>query len=163
MNKYGAEKLPFTQIDQVGVVVRDMDKAVEYYSSLGIGPFESMWDKVTLIERKIMGKLVSLDDIKTIVMVAQMGHVQLELIQPITGKFIHQEFLESHGEGIDHLGIYVDDIDKEVAKMVKKGFKVTFSGKFREGGSFAYLDTDKVGGVVFELIQPSPENPDKTK
>lgn len=163
MEKSGAEKLPFTQINQVGVVVRDMDKAIEYYTSLGIGPFESMWGKVTLIERKIMGKSISLDDVKTIVMVAQMGNVQLELIQPITGKFIHQEFLERHGEGIDHLGIYVDDLDKEVAKMVKKGFKVTFSGKFREGGSFAYLDTDKVAGVVLELIQLSPEYPDKTK
>ncbi len=33
------EQLPFSKVDQIGVIVRDIDKAVEYYQSLGIGPF----------------------------------------------------------------------------------------------------------------------------
>ena len=31
------ERLPFSKIDQVGIVVKDMEKAIEYYQSLGIG------------------------------------------------------------------------------------------------------------------------------
>jgi len=61
--------------------------------------------------------------------------------------------LETKGEGINHLGFLVDDIDREVAKLVKKGFKVISSGKFLTGGGFAYFDTGKVGGILFELIQ----------
>ena len=65
------------------------------------------------------------------------------------------EFLEKHGEGVNHLGFLVDDLDAETAKLVGKGFRVISSGKTLSGGAFAYLDTDKVGGIVFELIQQS--------
>ena len=34
------DKSLFSKVDHIGVVVRDIDKAVEYYESLGIGPFE---------------------------------------------------------------------------------------------------------------------------
>jgi len=148
MEKTSIEKLPFLRIDHVGVVVKDMDRAIEYYSSLGIGPFEPL--RVTVTERKVWGKRV--ENIKLKVRVTQMGPVQFELIEPVEGESIQKEFLESKGEGINHLGFFVDDIDKEVAKLVKKGFKVISSGRWL-GGGFAYFDTDKVGGVQTELIQ----------
>lgn len=152
MEKSEAQKSSSLQIDQVGVVVRDIDKAVEYYSSFGIGPFESL--NVNITEREVYGKPA--DDVKNIVKVAQMGRVDLELVQPAAGESIQKEFLERHGEGINHLGFFVDDLDQEVAKLVEKGFKVIMSAKFIGGGGFAYLDTEKVGGVQFELIQWPP-------
>ncbi len=130
MKKIEVEKLPFSQIDQVGLVVRDIGKAIEHYSSLGIGPFESL--NITLVDRKIYGKPA--DNTKHIVKVAQMGRVQLELIQHVAGESIHKEFLESKGEGVDHLCSFVDDFDGEVAKLVEKGFKVISSGRFVGGG-----------------------------
>lgn len=152
MEKSEAQKSSSLQIGQVGVVVRDIDKAVEYYSSFGIGPFEPL--NVSIIEREVYGKPA--EDVKNIVKVAQVGKVDLELVQPAAGESIQKEFLERHGEGINHLGFFVDDLDQEVAKLVEKGFKVIMSAKFIGGGGFAYLDTDKVGGVQFELIQRPP-------
>jgi len=152
MEKSEAQKSSSLQIGQVGVVVRDIDKAVEYYSSFGIGPFEPL--NASIIEREVYGKPA--EDVKNIVKVAQVGKVDLELVQPAAGESIQKEFLERHGEGINHLGFFVDDLDQEVAKLVEKGFKVIMSGKFIGGGGFAYLDTDKVGGVQFELIQWPP-------
>ena len=147
--KIGAEKLPFSKVDQVGVIVRDMDKAIEYYEALGIGPFKSL--DVTAIDRKVYGKPA--DDVKNLVRVAQMGQVEFELVQPVSGESVQKKSLKDRGEGIDHLGFFVDNIDEEVANLVKKGFKVISSGKLVGGGGFAFLDTDKVGGVFFELIQ----------
>ena len=152
MEKSEAQKSSSLQIGQVGVVVRDIDKAVEYYSSFGIGPFEPL--NVSIIEREVYGKPA--EDVKNIVKVAQVGKVDLELVQPAAGESIQKEFLERHGEGINHLGFFVDDLNQEVAKLVEKGFKVIMSAKFIGGGGFAYLDTDKVGGVQFELIQWPP-------
>ena len=149
MEKIGTEKLPFSKVDQVGVVVRDMDKAVEYYQALGIGPFEPL--NVTSIDRKVYGKPAP--DVKLKVRMAQMGQIQIELIQSMEGESFQKGFLESKGEGINHLGFFVDDIDKEEAKLVEKGLKVVSSGRFVGGGGFAYFDSDKVGGVIFELIQ----------
>ena len=149
MEKIGIEESPFSKVAQIGVIVRDMDKAIEYYQSLGIGPFEPL--KTTSTDRKAYGKPAP--DVKNLVRVAQMGQVQFELVQPVSGESVQKEFLEGRGEGINHLGFFVDDLDKEVAKLVEKGFKVISSGKLVGGGGFAYLDTDKVGGIMFELIQ----------
>ena len=152
MVKIGEEKLPFTRIDHVGVTVVDLEKSMAHYQSLGIGPFEPL--DTTLFDRQLHGKPV--DDARVMIRVAKIGQVEFELVQPVSGESVHKEFLEKHGEGISHLGFFVDDLDKELAKLVAKGFEVVTSGKFVGGGGLAYLDTDKVGGVFFELIQFPP-------
>jgi methylmalonyl-CoA/ethylmalonyl-CoA epimerase len=63
-----------------------------------------------------------------------------------------KEFLEKRGEGIHHIGFFVDGLDRETAKMAEKGFKITQSGETPEV-RWAYFDTDAVGGVVIELMQ----------
>ena len=145
----GIEKLPFDRIAQIGVLVRDMDKAVKFYESLGIGPFESL--NVSATDRKVYGKPA--DDVKNMVRVAKVGQLQFELIQPVSGQSVQKEALESKGEGINHLGYFVDDIEKETAKLIAMGYKAISTGKFAGGGGFAYFDTDRIGGVQFELIQ----------
>lgn len=44
MQRSRTKKSPFSDIKQVGivVVVKDIKRAMEYYLSLGIGPFESL-------------------------------------------------------------------------------------------------------------------------
>jgi methylmalonyl-CoA/ethylmalonyl-CoA epimerase len=152
MEKTSTEKLPFSRVDQIGIIVRDMDKAIEYYQSLGIGPFESMG--ITHTERRVYGKVVT--DVKNVVRVAQMGQVQLELVQPVAGKSIQSEFLERHGEGINHLGVFVDDVDREMDKLVQRGFRVIANTRFAGGGGGAYFDTDRIGGVLLEVVQWPP-------
>ena len=156
MEKSGVEKSPFSKVCQVGVIVKDVDKAVEYYQALGIGLFESSKTAHLVTDRKVYGKPA--DDVKNKARLAQMmGQLYLELVQPVSGESIQKEFLEIKGEGINHLGFFVDDLKKETAKMVEKGFKVISSTRYAGGGGIAYFDTDKVGGVIFELIQPPPE------
>ena len=153
MEKVGVEKSLFSKVDHVGIIVRDIDKAIEHYQSLGIGPFRPF--NIAYTERKMRGKPAG--DVKNIVRVAQMGQIQLELIQPVEGESLPKEFLETKGEGISHIGFSVDDVDKERAKLEEKGFTVIYSSRFQNGGGAAHFDTDKVGGVIFELIQMPPE------
>jgi methylmalonyl-CoA/ethylmalonyl-CoA epimerase len=153
MRETETKRLPFSRIDQVGVIVKDMSKAIEYYEALGIGPFKPL--NVIRTERKLYGKVVH--DVKNIVMVAQMGQVELELVQPVSGESLQMEFLKRRGEGINHLCFFVDDLDKEVANLVNRGFKLMASLKYLGGGGTAWFDTDEVGGVLFELAQRSPQ------
>ncbi len=138
-----------SRIHHIGIVVRDMEKAVKYYESLGIGPFEPL--SLNITDREVHGKPA--DNIRNISMMAQMGPIRFELIQPVSGESIQKEFLETHGEGVNHLGFAVDNLKEEVAKLTEKGYTVISSGKFEEGGSFAYLDTDKIGGVIFAFLE----------
>lgn len=153
MGKASREESTFAKLDHVGVVVRDMGKAIKYYQSLGIGPFEPITTHVASIE--LRDKLT--DNVKMELRLARMGQIKIELIQPVAGETLHKEFLEHRGEGINHLCFAVDDIDKETAKLVKKGLKVLSSRRFAGGGGNAYFDTDKVGGVLTELLQQPPE------
>ncbi|MFC1992204.1 VOC family protein [Chloroflexota bacterium] len=153
-----SEKSPFSNLDHIGVIVRDMDKAIKYYESLGIGPFKAL-GSAERVDQKMLGKPFDV----TTHLTARMGKVgatKIELIQPFEGESLWREFLDTKGEGIMHLCFYVDDIDKAEAEMVDKGFEVIFhlrykvDGKVSGGG--AYIDTRKFGGFITELVQWAP-------
>ena len=135
------------KITQVGVVVRDVDKTVEHLSAMGIGPFEP---KTLPPDRKewFRGKPM---DAEFNIQAARIGDVELELIQPISGESPHKEFLESKGEGIQHVMFAVDDFNKEVDRLTKNGASVLLEAKFGDRG-LAYLDLN-VAGIIIEMIQ----------
>ena len=149
MDKTDTEKSPFSKVHHIGVVVKDMGKAIEYYQSLGMGPFEPL--KLTAAEGLLRGKVLTSTPIISMGMV---GGVVVELSQSTEDESRIKEFFESKGEGIHHIAFLVDDIDKETDKLVKKGLEVIFSQKFGEGGC-AFFDTSKVGGVFIELFRPA--------
>lgn len=139
----------FSKIGQVGVIVKDVDKTVSYLYSLGIGPFMDLPGR-PFGDRKKYGKPC---DYKLKIKVAQMGPVQIELIQPLEGESIQKEFLENKGGGIHHIGFFVKDINKKVAELGRKEIKVIQSGSGPTMGGFAYLDTELACGIVLELIE----------
>ena len=149
MENSNSEGLRLPDVCQVGVVVKDIDKAVNYYSSVfGIGPFrfvERHYEGVTIRDRNDASYSVR-------VATAPMGQVDFELIQVTEGESIHLEFLEKRGEGLEHLGFRVPDLDAEIERFKKCGIDVLQSVR-RPGGGYAYMDTEKIGGIIFELIQ----------
>jgi len=147
------EKSPFSEVSQVGVIVQDMERTIKYFESLRIGPFKSL-KKLNYLSRRFRGEPIDVDSVVNLkIMIAQMGQLQLELIEPGEGALHWREFLDSKGEGIHHLGFYVDDIEKEQAKLVANGVRVLYESRFQNGGGAAYFETNEVGGVLLELIQ----------
>jgi len=146
--------LALPKLHHIGVTVRDVEKGIEYFSSnFNLGPFG-------IVESSRTGALVrgKPANYKVKQAFAQMGYALLELNQIVEGKTIQSEFLETNGEGIHHLGFLVDDLDAEVAKYEERGFNVIQRYDTpQKGVRFAFLDTDKVGGIVFELVW-LPEN-----
>ncbi|MFC1950713.1 VOC family protein [Chloroflexota bacterium] len=144
------------KLHHVGVIVRDMDKAVEYYQFLGAAIIgQESLDTSTYTDLTAYGKPADPKSKLEIKMV-QLGSVTLELLQPVEGDFTQKEFLDSMGEGIQHIAFKVDDFDKERDKLVAKGLPVIHGGKeIKTGEWFAYFDTRKVGNVIIELIQAS--------
>ena len=137
----------------VSVMVKDIDKAIEYYGTLGVGPFPpTIGPKgVPLIGQSLRGQK---SDFVMDLRYAESGFggLKFEIVEPLEGESIYKEFLDKKGEGVHHIAFTVDDLDAETAKMAERGFKVMQTGQTARG-KFAYFDTDKVGGVVTELIQ----------
>ena len=135
---------------QVGVVVRDLDQAVAFYERLGIGPFEEGPSAHT-IERKIYGEPST--DAKVEGRLAQMGNIEFELLQPVSGRTVQGDFLEEHGEGVVHICAHTDDLERDIEELTALGYEVISEGKLSDGGRFAYFDTRAVGGLILELFE----------
>jgi len=148
MEQKSRVKLP--PVEQIGIVVEDVDRAVQFYSSVfGWGPFQILQSDIKgFIYR---GRSV---DCRMKVALAQSGPIEIELIQVLEGDTIWTDFLREKGEGIHHLRFHVDDLDGTLAELAKEGIEPVFHKDFTEFGvKFAYLNTDRIGGVVFELIE----------
>ena len=145
-------KSPFSEIHHIGVIVKDLDKTVELYESLGMGPFERI--SVTVRERNLPSG-ESLDDLKLMAKQAHVGPIRIELIQPVSGKWSKpfMGFLESRGEGVAHIAFLARDIEKDETKAVTMGIDIMYTSKFVNGGANAYFETQEIGGVIFELLQ----------
>jgi len=135
---------------QVGVVVRDLDQAVAFYERLGIGPFEEGPSAHT-VERKIYGEQST--DAKVKGRLAQMGNIEFELLQPVSGRTVQGDFLEEHGEGVVHICAHTDDLERDIEELTTLGYQVVSEGKLSDGGRFAYFDTRAVGGLILELFE----------
>ena len=143
------------EFHHIGVMVKDMDKVVDYYQSLGIATFrpEHMFDASTFAEFKLYGKTPATFD-KPRGRFMQIGPASYELLQTISGQSIHDEYVKEIGEGIEHVGYTVDDLAAETARLEAKGVPVIVSGSRGDGGGYAYFDFRKNGGnIIIELMQ----------
>jgi hypothetical protein len=75
----------------------------------------------------------------------------------IDGKTIHEAFLKEKGEGLHHIGFVVKDLKKAMETARRKIFQITQDFIREDGTGFAYLNSEKTGGVTFELIIYPPE------
>lgn len=150
------QKKPVIQVSgitQLGIVVRDLDKSMQLYQELlGIGDWADMeipgdiFDFLTYKGNSVQNACFRTG-------MADVGSLQIELIQPVEGDLPYFDFLKDHGEGLHHIGhFYVPDIDGAVRDFEAKGFPCTFAGA-TPGTKFAYVDMTRVLGVIVELVE----------
>lgn len=139
------------RLTQVGVVVKDVQQVVERLTFLGIGPFQEM--KLPEDRKELFRGKPVLADAK--IMGADLGGTQLELIQPLAVESPHREFLETKGEGIQHIMVAVDDIEMEIKRLTDKGCSVLLDIRMPGGLHGAYIDLH-AGGIILEMFQKKP-------
>jgi methylmalonyl-CoA/ethylmalonyl-CoA epimerase len=142
--------------DQIGVVVRDLEQTKAFLEEkLGIGPIGIV--ELNDCHAFYKGREI---DYKLKVGLTSVGDVALELIEVKEGDPILKDYLPPSGQGVHHLGVYVDDLDMAVIEWEKAGGRILQRGSFMKGGGTAYLDTkEKLGFLVELIMMPKPENP----
>ena len=149
------ESVPFDSgmVFQIGIVVKDIEKTIKFYEEVfGIGPFERK--EVHFSDATYYGETCGYRGKRAF---AKMGPFSVELIELIEGKTIHEDFLKEKGEGLHHLGFEVKDLKKGMEIARQHGLQITQSYVGKDGFGFAYVDSDKIGGAIFELIQWAPK------
>jgi methylmalonyl-CoA/ethylmalonyl-CoA epimerase len=146
---------------QVGIVVPDLEAALERYDVLWGG---GAWRCFTYGAGRI-------PDVRyrgepgTYSMQFAINQLtpQIELIQPLEGPSIYHEFLERGGQGLHHLGFWVDSIEEAVSSMAQAGYDCTQAG-FGYGldgdGGYAYFETERDFGVILEAIEVPKRRPE---
>lgn len=147
---------PFRKAVQVGVVVRDLDQSMAALTAVfGIGPFR-------VVECPPPGR----EDrqfhcgqparFRTRQAFADLGSVELELIQPLEGQTIWSDFLAERGPGIHHIRFNVPDEKALTSYLGGKGIGKTQEGAgIREGSYWVNYDTEKRIGFIIEILQPA--------
>ncbi len=139
------------KVTQVGVVVKDAKKVAQRLTELGFGPFETM--KLPPERQELFRGKPALADAK--IMGAPFGGLQIELVQPIALESPHREYLDSKGEGIQHVLVTVADIEKEIKRLTDKGCTVLLDIRMPGGRHGAYIDLN-AGGIILEMFEQGP-------
>ena len=156
----GKKKSPFSKLHHLSIVVRNMEKAVQFYESIGIGPFEDYPPLTEYVKLNVPDE-TGFFNLKF--KVAQIGDVQIQLCQPGEGKSPYRDFLEKNGEGVYHLGFVVAQVDDSEAELRKLGLKVLSSGRRADGSGFSYMDTAQKAGIILLIRQSKGEKQKETE
>ena len=134
------EKVKIKQVLQIGVVVKDIQKAMErYWNIFGIGPWHIYTFQPPFVTNTTLRGKPALYSMK--LALAQVENIQWELIQPLTGPSIFKEFLEQKGGGVHHVACDMGDYDQAMAALKKHGIDILMSGT-TPSDAFAHMDTD---------------------
>ena len=133
------KQISATHIDHIGIIVADLDAAVERLGALfGGAP-----------------RIKELKDVGLRVAEFQAANVTVELLQ-YTGK--NDAFARRvMGErlGLNHVSARVEDVERSLEALRAKGLK-PMAGFPRQGahGRVAFFEPDAVSGLLFEICQP---------
>lgn len=129
------------RIDHIGVIVRDIDEAVKVFSEIfGFRKVDSL------------PYTDSEGDFKSAKVAA--GEVTIELIEPLNPNGSLANFLQKRGEGLHHISIEVDDIDRELELLRTKGVRLINEEAQAVGNSkVAFVHPVATKGILVELTQ----------
>jgi len=149
------------RVGQVGIIVTDIDEAMDLYGEMfGIEEWLCYRYDQDFLPWSRFG-----DEEGAFEMKLAMGgsSPQIELIQPLAGPSVYDEFTEQGRSGMHHLGVFVDDLDAAIAFMMQSDYRVTQTARgygLHGDGAFAYFDTERDLGVVIEAIEiPATRRP----
>jgi methylmalonyl-CoA/ethylmalonyl-CoA epimerase len=139
---------------EICVVTADHRRVMEGMVRLGIGPWRvHTFDSSTVTERTYRGEPA---EYVLRVCFAEADNVVWEIMQPVDGPTILQDFLEEHGEGIHHVAFDCAGArwEKRLAAFASRGFQLTQSGRFAGQNEFAFFGTESATGTTFETSFP---------
>ena len=127
------------KIDHIGIVVRDIHKALKFYeAALGL-PLDNV---------------VEVPDQKVEVAFLPLGESNVELVQPTADDTGTAKFLAKRGEGIHHICIEVEDIEATLLRLKAHDVRLIDESP-RQGahGRVAFVHPKSAHGVLIELIE----------
>jgi hypothetical protein len=144
----------FGPMRQVGIVVRDIDKAMRHWIEVcGVGPWFYA-ERLPLDSFRFKG--VHYDDIHLSIALANSGDIQLELIQQRDDKpSLYREFLGAGHEGMQHWSSWPENYRELLDRALAAGWTIAQQGESPRG-PFVYLAEEGHPGTIIEMAEATP-------
>jgi hypothetical protein len=137
-------------VRQVGYVVHDLDRAIESFLRIGVGPW------LTMREIAQSGCRYRGDPCAPVLSIGltNSADLQLEIIQQVDdAPSVYREFLDAGREGYHQLAWWVDDFDATCERAALAGWTVAFEGDGNGAARFCYFDADPLVATVYEIME----------
>jgi len=150
-NFTGANQLNM-KFNQYAFAIKDNQPVSNFWVAAGLPELEITHGE--LWEKEYFGKPANFD---MNLGWQRHGSVVYEWCIPLAGPTVYADHMRVHGEGIQHFGFAVEDMDKAIDFFKQKGYKVSMSGGWGEkgkpgSGRFTYIDLSNIGGMTIELL-----------
>ena len=127
-------------VDHIGIAVRNLDSAVHAYKEMfGLEP--------NVIEEH--------DELKIRIAFIPVGEVLIEFIESTDDSSIITEWIEKHGESINHIAYRVDNIDEKLQELKERGVKLLHEKAVPGGGDskIAVISPECTNDIITEIVE----------
>ena len=128
------------KIEHVGIAVKALDNSNSLFKKL-------------LGEASYKTETVEAEAVTTSFF--KLGDQKIELLQAETSNSPVSKFLNKRGEGMHHLALHVEDLQKEIERLEKEGFSFVSKNptKGADNKMIVFLHPKTTNGVLIELCQ----------
>jgi methylmalonyl-CoA/ethylmalonyl-CoA epimerase len=128
------------KVDHIGIAVKDLAEAKKFYTDV--------------LGMKVQGE-ETVEQQKVKVCFVPCGDSELELLESTSPEGPIAKFIEKNGEGIQHIALRVDSIEKALADLKSQGVRlIDESPRYGAGGaSIAFIHPKATGGILLELSE----------
>ncbi|MBW2106333.1 MAG: VOC family protein [Deltaproteobacteria bacterium] len=124
-------------VDHIGIAVRDIEKSILFFQEV-FGA--KLLRKNVVEEQKLISGVISL------------GSINLELMQSTESNSIIDKFIKKNGEGVHHISIQVEDLDRFLGELDSKNIKI-LSKIEKSDYKIAFMHPESAFGVLIEVIE----------
>ena len=128
------------KIDHIGIAVKSLAEAAAIYEN-ALGLKVNAYDQV--------------DEQGVRVAMLNIGESRIELLEPTGPESPIEKFMTKRGEGIHHIAITVDDIEKALEQLKAAGVRLVDNEPRRGAHNtrIAFVHPSSTHGVLLELVQ----------
>ncbi|MGD8463770.1 MAG: VOC family protein [Anaerolineae bacterium] len=138
-------------VTQVGIVVQDIEAKTRAWAEVLGQPVPEIMitDTYELAQTEYKGQP---SNARAKLAFFKLGHVELELIEPVGRPSTWQDQLDEHGDSLHHLAFEIQGMSEKVAYLEAKGLSLVQRGEY-PGGRYAYIDGNAQLGAILELLE----------
>jgi methylmalonyl-CoA/ethylmalonyl-CoA epimerase len=128
------------KIDHIGIAAKSIDQ---------VAPFWSL-----ILGLPIAGR-ETVEEQKATTAFLPVGESELEILESTSPEGAIAKFIESRGEGIQHIALRVDNIEEALKELKEKGVRLIDEKPRRGAGGakIAFIHPKSTNGVLLELSE----------